>query len=82
MNFKDLFELLAIMAWYEWLLKEETQRSYASIWTYYQDPNYELDVAEVILTKPITCAALRQKEQDKSLDMVSKKVTLHQVLFF
>lgn len=59
MDFEDLFELSARVAQYERLLEEENRRSNALMRTYYQDPNYELDVAKVISTKPITYSTLR-----------------------
>ncbi|KAK9291684.1 hypothetical protein L1049_019633 [Liquidambar formosana] len=61
MSFVDLYEMSTHASRYERLLKEEEQRRNSSFGTYYQDPNYELDLAEVI-GKPMICPALLKKE--------------------
>jgi hypothetical protein len=47
-NFYDLFDLADKATRYEGLLREENQRRNTSIGAYYQDPNFEVDVAEFI----------------------------------
>ena len=51
-NFYDLFDLANKATKYEGLLREENQRRNTSIGAYYQDPNFEIDVAEFIGQKP------------------------------
>jgi hypothetical protein len=51
-NFYDLFDLADKATRYEGLLREENQRRNTSIRAYYQDPNFEVDVAEFIGQKP------------------------------
>ncbi|GKV42144.1 hypothetical protein SLEP1_g49581 [Rubroshorea leprosula] len=43
------------LARYENLLKEDVQKKAASHGTYYSDPNFDLDVAEVVTDKPVVC---------------------------
>ena len=47
-TFVDLFELLERASRFEGLLKEENQRKNSSYGTYYQDLNYEIDLAEYV----------------------------------
>ena len=47
-TFIDLFELSERASRFEGLLKEESQRKNSSYGTYYQDPNYEINLAEYI----------------------------------
>ncbi|GKV11596.1 hypothetical protein SLEP1_g22840 [Rubroshorea leprosula] len=47
-----------LMARYENLLKEDVQKKAASHGTYYSDPNFDLDVAEVVTDKPVFCPDL------------------------
>ena len=47
-TFIDLFELSEGASRFEGLLKEENQRKNPSYKTYYQDPNYEIDLVEYI----------------------------------
>jgi transglutaminase-like putative cysteine protease len=51
-NFYDLFDLADKDTRYEGLLREENQRRNTSIGAYYQDPNFEVDVAKFIGLKP------------------------------
>ena len=51
-NFYDLFDLSNKDSRYEGLLREENQRRTTSIGTYYQDPNFEVDVAEFVGQQP------------------------------
>jgi hypothetical protein len=51
-NFYDLFDLVDKDTRYEGLLREENQRRNTSIRAYYQDPNFEVDVAKFIGLKP------------------------------
>ena len=47
-TFIDLFELSKRASRFEGLLKEKNQRKNSSYGTYYQDPNYEIDLVEYI----------------------------------
>ena len=47
-EFRDLVELTYKVSRYEALLEEEQDRSNASYKTYYRDPNYEIDAAEIV----------------------------------
>ncbi|OMO89508.1 Retrotransposon gag protein [Corchorus capsularis] len=47
-DFRDLYEMSTKVARYETLLREEAERRSSSYGTYYQEPNYELGVAEVV----------------------------------
>lgn len=47
---------------YESILLEENQRCNFSYRTYYQDPNYEVDLAEFVGNRPFTCDALARKD--------------------
>lgn len=58
MEKRDFFELSTKVTRYENLLKEEAQRRNSSYGTYYQDPNYEIGIAEKVGEKPITCPSL------------------------
>lgn len=62
MTFFDLFKLSARAAWYENILREENQWSTFSYGTYYQDPNYEVDLTEFVGNWPFTCNALARKD--------------------
>jgi hypothetical protein len=61
-TFIDLFELSERAFRFEGLLKEENQRKNSSYGTYYQDPNYEIDLAEYIGRVPFVCEALHKKQ--------------------
>ncbi|GKV07510.1 hypothetical protein SLEP1_g19275 [Rubroshorea leprosula] len=58
MEFRDFFELSYKVARYENLLREDTQRKSASHGTYYGDANFDLDVTEVVVDKPVVCPDL------------------------
>ncbi|GKV50000.1 hypothetical protein SLEP1_g56718 [Rubroshorea leprosula] len=58
MEFRDFYELSYKVARYENLLKEDVQKKAASHGTYYSDPNFDLDVAEVVTDKPVVCPNL------------------------
>ncbi|GKU97768.1 hypothetical protein SLEP1_g10860 [Rubroshorea leprosula] len=58
MEFRDFYELSYKVARYENLLKEDVQKKAASHGTYYSDPNFDLDVAEVVTDKPVVCLDL------------------------
>ena len=38
--------------------KEEAKRNNSSYYTYYQDPNFELGVTEIVRDKPLICSDL------------------------
>jgi hypothetical protein len=61
-TFIDLFELSERASRFEGLLKEENQRKNSSYRTYYQDPNYEIDLAEYVGRGPFVCDALHKKQ--------------------
>ena len=61
-TFIDLFELSEKVYWFEGLLKEENRRKNSSYGTYYQDPNYEIDLVEYIGQGPFVCEALHKKQ--------------------
>jgi hypothetical protein len=61
-TFIDLFELSERASRFEWLLKEENQRKNSSYGTYYQDPNYEIDLAKYVGRGPSVCDALHKKQ--------------------
>lgn len=75
MDFDDLFKLLVRDTRYERLLKEDLQIKGSFIGTCYQDPNYDLDIAEVVAIKLITCSTLKRKEPEKNLANNSRNVT-------
>ncbi|GKV29945.1 hypothetical protein SLEP1_g38818 [Rubroshorea leprosula] len=58
MEFRDFYELSYKVAQYENLLKEDVQKKAASHGTHYSDPNFDLDVAEVVTDKPVVCPNL------------------------
>ncbi|GKV21983.1 hypothetical protein SLEP1_g31893 [Rubroshorea leprosula] len=58
MKFQDFYELSYKVARYENLLKEDVQKKAASHGTYYSDPNFDLDMAEVVIDKPVVCLDL------------------------
>ncbi|GKV33998.1 hypothetical protein SLEP1_g42429 [Rubroshorea leprosula] len=58
MEFQDFYELSYKVARYENLLKEDVQKKVASHGTYYSDPNFDHDVAEVVTDKPVVCLNL------------------------
>ncbi|GKV52448.1 hypothetical protein SLEP1_g59025 [Rubroshorea leprosula] len=58
MEFRDFYELSYKVALYENLLKEDVQKKAASHGTYYSNPNFDLDVAEVVTDKPVVCPDL------------------------
>lgn len=62
MTFFDLFELSERATRYENILQEDNQCRNLSYGTYYQDPNYEVSVAEFVGNKPFTCEALSKKD--------------------
>ncbi|GKV42186.1 hypothetical protein SLEP1_g49623 [Rubroshorea leprosula] len=55
---QEFVKLARNVAQYENLLKEDVQKKDASHGTYYSDPNFDLDVAEVVTDKPIVCPDL------------------------
>ena len=61
-EFRDLVELTYKVSRYEALLEEDEDRSNASYKTYYRDPNYEIDAAEIVGKVPIICEALIHKD--------------------
>lgn len=62
MTFLDLFELSKRATHYESVLKEENQQRTSSYETYYQDLNYEVDLAEFVGNRPFTSDALAMKD--------------------
>ncbi|GKV02584.1 hypothetical protein SLEP1_g15006 [Rubroshorea leprosula] len=58
MKFRDFYELSYKVARYENLLKEDVQKKAASHGTYYSDPNFDLDVVEVVTDKLVVCPDL------------------------
>ncbi|GKV24416.1 hypothetical protein SLEP1_g34030 [Rubroshorea leprosula] len=58
MEFRDFYELFYKVARYENLLKEDVQKKAASHGTYYSDPNFDLDVAELVIDKLVVCPDL------------------------
>ena len=61
-TFIDLFELLERASRFEGLLKEDNQRINSFYGTYYQDPNYEIDLAKYVGQRPFVCEALYKKQ--------------------
>ena len=61
-TFIDLFELSERAFRFEGLLKEENQRKNSSYGTYYQDSNYEINLAEYVGQGPFVCEALHKKQ--------------------
>jgi hypothetical protein len=61
-TFPDLFELSERASRFEGLLKEENQRRNSTYGTYYQDPNYDIDLAEYVGQGPFVCEALDKKQ--------------------
>jgi hypothetical protein len=61
-TFINLFELLERASRFEGLLKEENQRKNSSYGTYYQDPNYKIDLAEYVGRGPFICDVLHKKQ--------------------
>ena len=61
-EFRDLVELTYKVSRYETLLEEEQDRNNASYKTYYRDPNYEIDAAEIVGKEPVICEALIHKD--------------------
>jgi hypothetical protein len=61
-TFVDLFELSEKASRFEGLLKEKNQRKNSSYGTYYQDPNYEINLAEYVGRGPFVCDALHKKQ--------------------
>ena len=61
-TFIDLFELSERASKFEGLLKEENQRKNSSYGTYYQDPNYEINLAEYVGRGPFVYDALHKKQ--------------------
>ena len=43
------------------MLEEERERNSFSIKTYYKDPNYEVDVAEIVGKEPFICKSFVKK---------------------
>ena len=79
-KFRELVELTYKVSRYETLLEEEQDRNNASYKTYYRDPNYEIDAAEIVGKEPMTCEALIQK--DSTIDLQFKKKNLHRKYSF
>jgi hypothetical protein len=61
-TFVDLFELSERASRFEGLLKEENQRKNSFYGTYYQDPNYEIDLTEYVGRGPFICDTLHKKQ--------------------
>jgi hypothetical protein len=61
-TFVDLFELSERASRFEGLLEEKNQRKNSSYGTYYQDPNYEIDLAKYVGRVPFVCDALHKKQ--------------------
>jgi hypothetical protein len=61
-TFVDLFDLSERASRFEGLLKEKNQRKNSSYGTYYQDPNYEINLAEYVGRGPFVCDALHKKQ--------------------
>ena len=61
-EFRDLVELTYKVSRYEALLEEEQDRNNASYKTYYRDPNYKIDAAEIVGKEPVICEALVHKD--------------------
>ncbi|OMO78281.1 Retrotransposon gag protein [Corchorus capsularis] len=57
-EFRDYFDMSTKVARYENLLREDAERRSSSYGTYYQEPNYELGVAEVKADRPNECPSL------------------------
>ncbi|OMO82013.1 Retrotransposon gag protein [Corchorus capsularis] len=57
-EFRDYFDMSTKVARYENLLREDAEQRSSSYGTYYQEPNYELGVAEVKADRPIKCPSL------------------------
>ncbi|OMP06468.1 Retrotransposon gag protein [Corchorus capsularis] len=57
-EFRDYFDMSTKVARYENLLREDAERKSSSYGTYYQEPNYELGVAEVKVDRSIECPSL------------------------
>jgi hypothetical protein len=51
-EFRDFADLTYKVTRYESLLEEDTDRHNSSYATYYRDPNYEIDAAEIIEHDP------------------------------
>jgi hypothetical protein len=61
-TFIDQFEMSERASRFEGLLKEDNQRINSFYGTYYQDPNYEIDLAEYVGQRPFVCEALYKKQ--------------------
>ena len=61
-TFINLFELSERASRFEGLLKEENQMKNFSYGTYYQDSNYEIDLAEYVGQGPFVCEVLQKKQ--------------------
>ncbi|KAH7834295.1 hypothetical protein Vadar_014649 [Vaccinium darrowii] len=61
-EFKDLVDLTYKASRYESLLEEDVDRNNSSYSTYYRDPTYEIDVAEIVEHDPCVCESLVQKD--------------------
>ena len=61
-TFIDLFELSERAFRFKGLLKEENQRKNSCYGTYYQDRNYEIDLAEYLGRGPFVCETLHKKQ--------------------
>ena len=57
-EFRDLGKLTAQVFRNKALLKEERERNSSSLKTYYKDPNYKIDTAEIIGKEPFNVKAL------------------------
>ncbi|GMP42059.1 hypothetical protein CsSME_00011926 [Camellia sinensis var. sinensis] len=79
-EFRDLVKLTYKVSRYEALLEEEQDRNNASYKTYYRDPNYEIDTAEIVGKEPVICEALIHK--DTTIDQQFKKKDFHRKYSF
>ena len=61
-TFINLFELSERASRFKGLLKEENQRKNFSYGTYYQDPNYKINLVEYVGRGPFICDALHKKQ--------------------
>lgn len=62
MTFFDLFELSERATRYKNILREDNQHQNSLYGTYYQDPNYEVNLVEFAGNRPFTCEALARKD--------------------
>ncbi|GKV33403.1 hypothetical protein SLEP1_g41922 [Rubroshorea leprosula] len=72
---RNLSSWRKMVARYENLLREDTQRKSASHGTYYGDANFDLDVAEVVADKPVVCPDLvKVAQQTDRINKIDKGI--------